>query len=106
MKLARELLLLGRELSGTEAADAGLVHSAVPDADLDAATDELVARLAASPTVALGLAKWLMFTGASVPFDAHLANEAFALELSSRSEDFREGLAAFKEKRKPDFSGR
>ena len=106
VKLARELLLLGRELSGTEAADAGLVHAAVPDADLDAATDELVARLAASPTVALGLAKWLMFTGASVPFDAHLANEAFALELSSRSEDFKEGLAAFKEKRSPDFSGR
>jgi 2-(1,2-epoxy-1,2-dihydrophenyl)acetyl-CoA isomerase len=106
VKLARELLLLGRELSGAQAADAGLVHTAVPDADLDAATDELVARLAASPTVALGLAKWLMMTGASVPFDAHLANEAFALELSSRSEDFKEGLAAFQEKRKPDFSGR
>jgi len=106
VKLARELLLLGRELSGTEAADAGLVHAAVPDADLDTATEELVARLAASPTVALGLAKWLMVTAASVPFDAHLANEAFALELSSRSEDFKEGLAAFKEKRKPDFSGR
>jgi 2-(1,2-epoxy-1,2-dihydrophenyl)acetyl-CoA isomerase len=106
VKLARELLLLGRELSGAEAAEAGLVHAAVPDAELDTATDELVARLAASPTVALGLAKWLMMTGASVPFDAHLANEAFALELSSRSEDFKEGLAAFKEKRSPDFSGR
>jgi len=106
VKLARELLLLGRELSGAEAADAGLVHAAVPDSELDAATDELLARLAASPTVALGLAKWLMMTAASVPFDAHLANEAFALELSSRSEDFKEGLAAFQEKRKPDFSGR
>jgi 2-(1,2-epoxy-1,2-dihydrophenyl)acetyl-CoA isomerase len=82
------------------------VHAAVPDDEVDTATDELVARLASSPTVALGLAKWLMFTGASVPFDAHLANEAFALELSSRSEDFKEGLAAFKEKRSPDFSGR
>ena len=106
VKLARELLLLGRELSGAEAAEAGLVHAAVSEAELDGATDELVGRLATSPTVALGLAKWLMVTGASVPFDAHLANEAFALELSSRSEDFREGLAAFKEKRKPDFSGR
>jgi 2-(1,2-epoxy-1,2-dihydrophenyl)acetyl-CoA isomerase len=106
VKLARELLLLGRELSGTEAAEAGLVHAAVPDAELDRATEEIVARLASSPTVALGLAKWLMFTGASVPFDAHLANEAFALELSSRSDDFKEGLAAFKEKRTPNFSGR
>jgi len=106
VKLARELLLLGRELSGAEAEEAGLVHAAVPDAELDTATDELVARLAASPTVALGLAKWLMVTGASVPFDAHLANEAFALELSSRSEDFREGLKAFREKRAPEFRGR
>jgi 2-(1,2-epoxy-1,2-dihydrophenyl)acetyl-CoA isomerase len=106
VKLARELLLLGRELSGSVAADVGLVHASVPDAELDTATDELVARIAAGPTVALGLAKWLMFTGASVPFDAHLANEAFALELSSRSEDVKEGLAAFKEKRTPDFTGR
>jgi 2-(1,2-epoxy-1,2-dihydrophenyl)acetyl-CoA isomerase len=105
VKLARELLLLGRELSGAEAADAGLVHAAVPEVELNSATDELVARLAASPTVALGIAKWLMFTGASVPFDAHLANEAFALELSSRTDDFKEGMAAFRERRPPAFEG-
>jgi 2-(1,2-epoxy-1,2-dihydrophenyl)acetyl-CoA isomerase len=42
--------------------------------------------------------------GASL--EAHLRNEAFALELSSRSEDFREGLAAFRERREPRFTGR
>lgn len=104
--LARELLLLGRELSGAEAAQRGLIHRAVPDDELDAATAALVDQLAASATVAFGLAKWLMFTGASLDFEHHLANEAFALELSSRSEDFREGLAAFREKRPPRFSGR
>jgi len=104
--LARELLLLGRELSGTEAAEYRLIHRAVKDDQLAPATEALVEELASSATVALGLAKWLMFTGASVPFDQHLANEAFALELSSRSEDFREGLAAFREKRSPDFRGR
>lgn len=105
-RLAREMILLGRGLSGSEAAAHGLIHQAVADSELDAATEELVQRLAGSPTVALGLAKWLMFTGASLPLDAHLANEAFALELSSRSQDFREGLAAFREKRDPDFTGR
>jgi len=57
-------------------------------------------------TVALGLTKWLLHQGASLPLDEHLRNEAFAVELSSRSEDFREGLAAFTEKRSPRFTGR
>ena len=65
-----------------------------------------VDRLAAGPTVALGLTKWLLGAGQAEPLEAHLQNEAFALELSSRSEDFREGMAAFVEKRRPDFRGR
>lgn len=104
--LAREMVLLGRELSGAEAAEHGLIHRAVPDAELEDAFEALIQQLVAAPTVAFGLAKWLMFTGASLPFDQHNANEAFALELSSRSQDFREGLAAFKEKRDPRFTGR
>ena len=103
---ARELLLLGRELSGTEAAEWGLIHAAVPPADLDAAVDDIATRLAAGPTVALGLAKWLLRSGQTTPLDAHLQDEAMALELSSRSEDFREGLAAFRDKRDPEFKGR
>ena len=104
--LARDLVLLGREITGAEAADYRLIHRAVPEAELAAATDALVADLAAKPTVALGLAKWLMFQSWTVPFDQHLANEAFAMELSSRSEDFREGFSAWREKRDPDFQGR
>jgi 2-(1,2-epoxy-1,2-dihydrophenyl)acetyl-CoA isomerase len=103
---ARELLLLGRRLDGAEAMQWGLVHRLVPDGDLEAETEALVAKLAAAPTVSLGLTKWLMHAGAGAPLDAHLRNEAFALELSSRSEDFREGLAAFRERREPHFKGR
>src|SRR5258708_35683243 len=57
---ARELLLLGRALSGTEAAEWGAIYRAVPATDLDAAVDELVARLAQGPTVAPGLPQWLL----------------------------------------------
>lgn len=103
---AREMLLLGRAVDGREAAAWGLVHQAVPADRLDAAVEEVVGRLATGPTVALGLTKWLLHAGASAPLDAQLRNEAFALELSSRSEDFREGLAAFREKRPPRFTGR
>ena len=66
----------------------------------------LVGALAHGPTVALGLSKWLLHQGAALSLEQHLANEAFALELSSRTEDFREGLAAFPERRPPEFDGR
>jgi 2-(1,2-epoxy-1,2-dihydrophenyl)acetyl-CoA isomerase len=103
---SREMLLLGRRVSGREAAEWGLVHSAVPREELAPRVDALVAGLADGPTVALGLTKWLLHTASSVPLEEHLRHEAFALELTSRSEDFREGLAALREKRAPEFGGR
>jgi 2-(1,2-epoxy-1,2-dihydrophenyl)acetyl-CoA isomerase len=102
---ARELLLLGREISGAEAAAWGAVHAAVPGTDLDAAVETVVARLASGPTVALGLTKRLLHEGAGSSLDDQLRREALALELSSRSEDFREGMAAFRERRDPRFGG-
>ncbi|MBV8162433.1 MAG: enoyl-CoA hydratase/isomerase family protein [Acidimicrobiia bacterium] len=103
---AREMLLLGRAVDGTEGAAWGLVHRSVPDDELEAVAESIVLELAKGPTVALGLSKWLLHAGASLTIDEHLRNEAFALELSSRTEDFREGLAAFGEKRPPTFRGR
>jgi 2-(1,2-epoxy-1,2-dihydrophenyl)acetyl-CoA isomerase len=83
-----------------------MVHAARPVNELDAAADEVVDHLASGPTVTLGLAKWLLHASMSRSLDEQLREEAFAMELSSRSEDFREGLAAFKEKRPPRFTGR
>lgn len=103
---ARELLLLGRVLDGAEAAAWGLVHRAVPAEEVGEAAEALAQELATGPTVALGLVKLLLHRGATAALDAHLGNEAFAMELSSRSADFHEGLAAFEEKRAPRFEGR
>jgi 2-(1,2-epoxy-1,2-dihydrophenyl)acetyl-CoA isomerase len=106
MARARELLILGRELTGVEAAAWGLVHRSVAAADLDSASASLVAQLATGPTVSQGLTKWLLHAGGSVSLEEQLRNEAMSMEISSRSEDFREGLAAFKEKRPTEFKGR
>lgn len=103
---AREILMLGREIGGPEAATIGIVHTACPRVEVDAVVTDLTTRLGTGPTVALGLTKWLLHASSSGPLDDQLRNEAFALELSSRSEDFREGLRAFQEKRPPSFGGR
>jgi len=103
---AREMILLGRVVDGAEAAEWQMIHRAVPVAEVDAVAAELAQTLASGATVAAGLAKWLLHTGATAPLEEHLRNEAFAMELSSRSEDFREGLQAFQEKRPPAYGGR
>jgi 2-(1,2-epoxy-1,2-dihydrophenyl)acetyl-CoA isomerase len=103
---ARELLLLGRKLTGVEAAEWGAIHRAVPGAELDAVVDEVVEALAHGPTVALGFTKWLLHRGAERGLVPQLSDESLALELSSRTDDFREGLAAFVERRSPKFEGR
>ena len=103
---ARRMLLLGEALTGREAADAELIHASCPAGELDDRVDALVDRLASGPTVALGLTKQLLLSSATASLADQLQDEAFALELSSRSEDFREGLAAFREKRPPEFRGR
>jgi 2-(1,2-epoxy-1,2-dihydrophenyl)acetyl-CoA isomerase len=103
---ARDMILLGRVVDGAEAADWRMIHRAVPEAEVDAAAAELAATLAGGATVALGLAKWLLHTGNANGLEEQLRNEAFGMELSSRSEDFREGLKAFQEKRAADYGGR
>ncbi|MCT7661223.1 enoyl-CoA hydratase/isomerase family protein [Mycobacterium deserti] len=106
MVRTRQLLMLGEEIDGRTAFHWGIVHGAHPGDALDAAATDLVEKLAAAPTVALGLTKWLLQSGNGLDLDRHLQNEAMALELSSRSDDFKEGLAAFRDKRDAKFQGR
>ncbi|WP_087078632.1 enoyl-CoA hydratase/isomerase family protein [Mycobacterium dioxanotrophicus] len=103
---ARRMLLLGEKITGTQAADWGLIHDAVPADEVDAAADALLARLAAGPTVALGLAKQAIAYGQHATLNQSMNQELFNLELACRTSDFKEGLAAFRERRDPDFQGR
>jgi 2-(1,2-epoxy-1,2-dihydrophenyl)acetyl-CoA isomerase len=103
---AKELLLLGRELPARQAADWGVIHRAVPDVELDGATEALVDELARAATVAVGLTKRCINKSLETGVHDAMENEALALELSSRTADFKEGLAAFGERRPADFQGR
>jgi 2-(1,2-epoxy-1,2-dihydrophenyl)acetyl-CoA isomerase len=103
---AKEMLLLGRRVSGAEAAAWGMIHRSVPEDELSSAVEELVSELAASATVAVGLAKHCIHRSLTTGLAEAMELEAHALELSSRSPDFKEGLLAFKERRDPRFEGR
>lgn len=103
---AKRMLLLGEKVGAAVAADWGLIHQAVPRDELDAMVNGLLAQLAAGPTVALGLAKQAIHHGQHTTLEQTMTQELFNLELSCRTSDFKEGLAAFRERRTPDFHGR
>jgi 2-(1,2-epoxy-1,2-dihydrophenyl)acetyl-CoA isomerase len=103
---AKELLMLSREITGLQAAEWGLVHRAAPPQAVVAVADELVTELAGAATVAVGLTKLLVQRSLTVDLERHLADEALAIELSSRSADFQEAASARKDRRAPDFDGR
>lgn len=103
---AKRMLLLGEKVSGADAADWGLIHQAVPDDEIDRAASDLVARLASGPTVALGLAKQAINYGMHATLPQSMTHELASLELSCRTADFKEGLAAFRDRRPPEFEGR
>jgi 2-(1,2-epoxy-1,2-dihydrophenyl)acetyl-CoA isomerase len=103
---AKELLLLGRVVTGAEAAEWGMIHRAVSEGDVATEVAALVDELANSATVAVGLAKQCVNRGLELGLSEAMTNESFALELASRTADFKEGLLAFTERRDANFVGR
>lgn len=103
---ARRMLLLGEKVRATDAADWGLIHQAVAPPELDDTVDALLARLAAGPTAAIGLAKQAINYATHATLSQSMTQELFNLELSCRTGDFKEGLDAFRQRRGPEFRGR
>jgi 2-(1,2-epoxy-1,2-dihydrophenyl)acetyl-CoA isomerase len=78
----------------------------VPAEELESATRELALRLAKSPTKAIGLAKRAINRALTMDLDQALDYEVYGQETAGASDDHKEGIAAFLEKRAPNFTGR
>ena len=100
------MTLLGDRYSARQMSDMGLVNFVVPSEDLDQETDKLVQRLANGPTHVYGMAKKLMYRSLENEFESQLQLEGECFADCVGREDFREGVAAFVEKRKANFTGR
>jgi 2-(1,2-epoxy-1,2-dihydrophenyl)acetyl-CoA isomerase len=104
--LARELFFTGERIGAARCLELGLVNRVVPDEQLMERTLELAVQLAHGPTVAYAQMKTNLDRALRADLAACLAGEAEGIVHTAQTEDHREAVRAFIEKRKPDFRGR
>jgi 2-(1,2-epoxy-1,2-dihydrophenyl)acetyl-CoA isomerase len=106
MAKAFELCALGTRVKATEALEWGMVNKVVPADQLDAAVQEYTDYFVAAPTRAIGLIKKMLNKSATATLEEMLEYETYSQEIAGSTHDYREGVNAFLEKRKPAFLGR
>ncbi len=103
---AAEMMMLGERVSAARALDWGMIHKVVADDALDAEALALATRLAAGPTVALGLMRRALGAALDTDYASAMLAEADAQRTARGSADSMEGGMAFLQKRRPNFTGR
>ena len=103
---AKELVFFGDDLTADDALRIGLINKVVPADGLHAAAREWATRLASGPTFAIGMSKRLLNRSLESDLETALDEEAMVQSLVTQSEDTKEGMLSFAERRQPAFKGR
>lgn len=106
MARAFEYAATGRDITADEALQVGLVNKVASPEQLDNVTMEWASQLAKAPTKSIGLIKRTLNKAMTVELDALLDYEAYIQQIASETDDHKEGVAAFLEKRPTEFKGR
>ena len=102
---AFEMSTMGNKVSATQAHEWGMINRVVKHEDLDAETQKVADYYAQAPTKAIALMKKMLNKSFHNNLDTMLEYEAYCQEIAGRTADYKEGVAAFNEKRKPAFKG-
>lgn len=103
---ACELIFTGDPIDATEAARIGLVNRVVSHDELMTAAKEMATRIAQNPPITVRLAKAAIYKGLDADLLSHIQYEILANRIAMATEDQKEAIAAFLEKREPQFKGR
>ena len=106
LRLVREWCITGEPFSAQEAKDAGLLNHVVPAVELDAKVEWLVSRIVDKSPTAIRRGKYAMRALASMSFDQGIAYTESQITLLAMTQDAKEGMAAFAEKRMPVWTGK
>ncbi len=105
LPMATALMMTGEKVTATRAAEMGMIYRVVPDASLEEESMALAKRLAEMPTKGLAYTKQALNASLSNDLQAQLEVEEERQREAGKTRDFEEGVAAFREKRKPVFKG-
>ncbi len=103
---AAEMLFTGDFMEAKEAERYGLLNRLIPAADLEKETMSLARRIADGPPIAIRLAKMQLYKGLEMDLETALQVAAACETITLTSEDHKEGVAAFREKRRPQYKGK